>query len=428
MKHINTLVPCGRAYSTALLVLTLCAACLAGPGVSAAARQSYEQPPTLRASELLPPDMRAGPLFQVDDQVPTDGLTGHYTLRSQWGPFVAAGRELLRIRIAELPAIQQLEKVSGSQVFLDGVSRAAAKPVEAAANMVANPVQTLTNLPAGMSRFFDRVALGAQQITQAATDSSKDDSQRAEAAVSRIGSATITALGFEQTRRQLAKSLKVDPYTTNPVLAEKLTDVAWVSFSGRLAVNTLVSVFVPASIAVSATSITSDLVYDTPTADLVVMNKQKMLAMGATEAQAQALLDNPWYSLSVLTSLVTELERLSGVAGQPEVIALAATARNEEEARFLSASVRLLARSNAGGTPISQVAGRGTVIGIAPNGAVVVPAPVEYVSWTERIGGFAQRQDLRAGKRSIRLTGKMSKMAQKGFTGLDWTVREVPSP
>ena len=28
----------------------------------------------------------------------------------------------------------------------------------------------------------------------------------------------------------MAKSLGVDPYTTNPVLAQKLTDTAWVAF------------------------------------------------------------------------------------------------------------------------------------------------------------------------------------------------------
>jgi hypothetical protein len=73
-----------------------------------------------------------------------------------------------------------------------------------------------------------------------------------------VGDVTITALGFEQVRRQLAKQLGADPYTTNPVLAQKLTDVAWVAFSARLGVNTLMSVAVPGSTLISLTSITSD--------------------------------------------------------------------------------------------------------------------------------------------------------------------------
>jgi hypothetical protein len=344
------------------------------------------------------------------------------------GTFVVSGRELLRIRIAELPAIQQLEAMSKSQVFLDAMGRAAVKPIESASEIVTDPVGTLTSIPSGISRLFDRVSLGAQKITQTGSDSTKSDSQRAEATMSRVGSATINALGFEQERRQLARSLGVDPYTTNQVLAGKLTDIAWVAFSGRVTVNAAVSAFVPASMAISGTSFTHDLVYDKSAADLIVMNKQRMLAMGAPEAQTEALLNNRWYSLSVLTALVIELDQLSGVTGKPEVIGLAAGAKNEEEARFFAAGVHLLARLNVTGTPLSKVAGRGTVIGITLGGATIVPAPVDYISWTERIGRFAERSDVKVKGRSIWLTGKISALAQRGFTRLGWTLQTAPIP
>lgn len=401
----------------------------AGPGhLQAAATPPFEKPPVLRAADILPPEMRSGPLFQVDEQVPTDGLLGHFTLRSKLGTFVVPGRELLRIRISELQAIDQLEQMSKSQVFVEALGRSAAKPLESAQQIITHPVDTLAGLPSGVSRLFDRVSLGARKITEAATDPSKNGSQRAEEAASRVGSATITALGFEQGRRQLAKSLGVDPYTTNPVLSQKLTDIAWVFFSGRLAVNTLTTVLVPASLAISGTSITRDLVYDTPSADLIVKNKQRLLALGATEAQAQALLNNRWYSLTVLTSLVTELERLSGVGGRPDLISLAAIAGNEEEARFFAAGVQILAQLHATTMPISRVIGQGTVIGFTADGAIVVPAQVDYVSWTERAGRFAERPDLKAKQRGIWLTGKMSASARNGFTKLRWTLNAVSLP
>src|SRR5262249_9190403 len=159
------------------------------------------------------------------------------------------------------------------------------------------------------------------------------------------------------------------------------------------------SAFVPASVAISGTSFTHDLVYDTPSADLVVLNKQKVLAMGASEAQAQALLANRWFSLSVLTALVTDLERLGGVQGRRGGIARAGTGGEEEEARFLAPAVHLLARSNVTGVPLKSVAARGTVIGITSGGLLVVPAPVDYLAWTERVGRFAERPDLRAARR-----------------------------
>jgi hypothetical protein len=400
-----------------------------GVGIPAAlAQPPFQAPPVLSARELLPRDMLAGPHFQVDDRVPTDGLLGHFTLRSGFGTFVAPGRELLRIRIAELPAIQHLEATSQTDVFLQAAGRAAEKPVEAVESLITDPVDTIQGIPAGISRFFDRVELGAKRIEQSASDPTKSEQQRVQESAQRIGSATITALGFEQVRRQLAKGLAVDPYTTNPVLSKKLTDTAWVAFSGRLGVNLLFSAFVPGSTAISGLSFTHDLVYDTPAADLIVLNKQKMVAMGASDAQAQALLNNRWFSLSVLTALVTELERLGGVGGRPYVLALAATATKEEEARFLAAAVHVLARLHVGGVPIRRVITRGTVIGITPDGAVVVPAPVDYLSWTDRAGAFAARADLRAARRGLWLTGRMSGAAQQGFAARGWTVHDVTLP
>ena len=422
MVRINALGLSSRAVviTLALVGAWLCAV------EAMAAQPPYETPPILNAKQLLTPDMLAGPLFRVDDQVPTDGYMGHFTLRSDLGTFTVPSRDLLRFRIAELPAIQQLEQTSKSEVFLAGAANAAKRPVESAMNIVTDPVGTAQSLPAGIGRFFDRVELGATAIGQAATDSSKSGDQKAQETAQRVGDVTITALGFEQVRRQVAKGLGVDPYTTNPVLAQKLTDVAWVAFSGRLTVNTLMSVAVPGSTLISLTSMTSDLVYDTPKADLMVLNQQKMIRMGASEELAQALLKNRWYSLSVLTTLVTELERLAGVKGRAEVITLATTVTNEQEARFLAVSTQLLAKLNVTGVPLKEVAARGTVVGITTDGAIVVPAPVDYLSLTESIARLAERPDLRASKRGIWLTGRMSAFAQEGISRLGWSLQEAP--
>ena len=150
----------------------------------------------------------------------------------------------------------------------------------------------------------------------------------------------------------------------------------WVAFSARLGVDLLMSAAVPGSTFISLTSITSDPVYDTPKADLIVPNQQKLMRMGASEALAGALLKNRWYSLTVLTTLVTELERLAGVKGRSEIISLAATAANEEkEARSLAASVQLLARLNVTEVPLRALVARRTVVGVTSNGALGLPRP-----------------------------------------------------
>ena len=79
-------------------------------GVSSA--EEFERPPTLPARQLAPVSLLSGNGFHVNNQVPTDGLLAHYTIQSDVGVFQANSTEMLKIRIAEIPAIQELTKTS----------------------------------------------------------------------------------------------------------------------------------------------------------------------------------------------------------------------------------------------------------------------------------------------------------------------------
>jgi hypothetical protein len=154
---------------TALVTVVGCAVVLGIMGPHPVQAQTPTEPPqVLSARYLLPPDLLAGPRFRVDDRVATDGYMGRYTLLSEVGTFTVVSRDLLKIRIAELAAIEQLEATSKTDVFLSGAARAAERPVQAVVNIVTNPVGTVESLPGGISRFFDRVEMGGKAIEQAA--------------------------------------------------------------------------------------------------------------------------------------------------------------------------------------------------------------------------------------------------------------------
>jgi hypothetical protein len=53
-----------------------------------------------------------------------------------------------------------------------------------------------------------------------------------------------------------------------------------------------------------------------------------------------------------------------------------------------------------------------------------VTAPVDYVAWTARAGGFAAREDLKAQSRTVWLSGRMSLRAAKEFKARGWKVDE----
>ena len=139
----------------------------------------YEKPPTLPAKDIVPAAIRSGKGYKIDDKVPTDGLLGRYTIRSAVGTFPALGLEMLSVRVSELPAIQHLQGVSRSKVFLTAARGAAEKPVKAAVNIVTHPKETLQGLPAGVGRFFDRVQSGANRMIDAASSADSDEKRAA---------------------------------------------------------------------------------------------------------------------------------------------------------------------------------------------------------------------------------------------------------
>jgi hypothetical protein len=394
------------------------------PQIASAHRpEEFEGPPFVPATELAPSGLIAGNGFRVDSPVPTDGLMALFVIRSNAGNFNAPGLEMLRIRVAELPAIAKLQETSKTGVFARSLAKNAIRPVTAAGQMVLNPVDTVKGLPGGVQRFFGRVGAGAQNLAQAATDSDQNGGDRATTMTSRIGNTTKDILGYEQERRELAKQLDVDPYTTNPVLVPLLDEIAQVAFTAHAGVNLAITATVPGATAITGVRMVSNWVWDTPRADLIVRNRKALKEMGVSDEAIHAFMQNSAFPLSVETNFVESLSALSRIPGALDAVALAATAQSEMQARFITDTVSMLGRYNVR-TPLSSISAKGTVVARDRNGTLIVPAPVDYVSWTKRISYFAHRPDLAAPRRIALVTGQLSPMARRNFKQLGWTVYE----
>src|SRR5262249_54758122 len=255
-----------------------------------------------------------------------------------------------------------------------------------AGQMVMHPVDTVTGIPAGVGRFFGRVGLGATKIKEAATEPEEDSgADRARETAARTGQATRDVFGYEQERRGLAKRLHVDPYTSNPVLSKQLDDFALTAFRAHVGVTTTMSVFIPGSIAITATRVVSTMVWDTPRADLIVQNGKTLEQIGVPADDIKTFRNNNVFPLSVKTAFVANLQRLSGIPGATGAVAVANTLESEQQARFLTDAVGMLARYHETQTPLAQLITKGIIIGRDRNGTIVVDAPVDYVCWTPRI-------------------------------------------
>ena len=392
--------------------------------MTARGQSGFETEPVLKAKDLVAPELLKGPHFTVDDRVPVKGFLAYFTIRSDYGTFEAHGIHMFQIRVKEVYALAQLDDMSKTKEFAEAAGRAIARPVTSTVHMLVNPVETMEGFPGGVTRLWDRIKLGSEKVAEAATAPGASGGQKVADVSERVGGITVTALGYEKERRDLAKGLGVDPYTTNPILSKKLSDMAWVAFSGRFGIQAAMSVLVPYSMAMSAVTITNTTVYDTPQGDLINKAQAIFAETSASEAQVQALMKNKQYSLSVLTALAQGLQRLQGVNGLASIVDFAAAAKTQDETRFVAGSVNILARYHESVAPITVTMAPGPIIARTTNGTLVVPAAVDYVAWTERIGRMAQRDDLKTPDRTSWLSGQMSTRARKEFTARGWEVDE----
>jgi hypothetical protein len=395
--------------------------------VSAGPTGGFERPPVVSAKDLVSPRLLTGKGFQVDDKVPTDGAMGTFTIRAaanvfreDAGTYQVRSRELLELRLAEIPAILKLDEVSKTGTFVKAMAASGARPLEAGWNIATNPAEAVSGLPSGIGRLFDRVETGAGNLWNAPSGSG---------GVEQAGAVTADALGYEQERRKLAHELGVDPYTTNPILSRKLDQIAWVSFAGRLTVSAAISVAVPGSMIITGIQTMDTLVWDTPRGDLVVRVQKKLEELNVPRDQIDCVSHNPAIPLSLQVSVAENLGRLSGATGRETAVKLLCGVLTESQARFIATAVRMLADYHEKKKPITAVAVHGPVIARDRDGTLLLPAPVDYLSWTERMAAFATNPDfLGTPQRTLWITGKASARARRELTANGWTVEQEVSP
>ncbi|MFO1315795.1 MAG: hypothetical protein U1F58_09330 [Burkholderiales bacterium] len=421
------------------LAAMLAAATLVAPGPGAAqAKPAFEPAPTLAGSELAPASLLKGPLHTVAEPVHLDGYFGRFVIESKFGSFTVLGVNMLGVRVNELQAIEALQQVQQSQAFQDALARSAAAPVRFAQSAVTNPVQTVENVGQGLGTVLGRIGFLAQSGIQSVADASADRSNPpppSQAAPPPDGESVPTGFmgdpfGFNRARREWAKSLNVDPYTTNPVLRPLLDQVAAASFAGSFAVNTaLGAVSMPANLVVEFDTTVRDQVWNQPASDLARQNEATLLGLGVAGRTTRDFLRNRWFTPSLQTALVTALAKFGAVDGMEAVIRVASEMQGETRARFLIESVRMLAQYHAREARITKLRMSNLVpVAVAADGTLVAAAAVDYVYWDRNTAEFAQRPDLKAKRRVLLVAGTASPAAQQAFAKAGLALRTGGRP
>jgi hypothetical protein len=424
--------------STGLVILAVLVASSSG----SAEDLLYEDPPILEASSILSPEIVRGEYHRVVEAVASDGYLNSFTILSDFGTFEAYGELMLAIRIQEIEALAELDKLSRTDVFTDAVAKAAMGQVETVKQFADKPVETVKGVPGGVKRMFKRAKWNVEEGVEVAKDlTSKDSEESAEREekstsektkeLAREGAEASEKyakkyFGVSKAERRWAEKLGVDPYTSNDVLMREIKKVGKVDAAGRFGVRFAPIPRIPG---VSYIQDVNKLVWSTHPRELRELNLKHLLAMGASEDAANGLLDSPWYSPSAQTYLVALLSDLDGVEDRVVALELAVAAGSRDEARFFVQAVTMVAEFHRSQTPIDRLVGGARFpAGLTADSRLVFLVPIDDIFWTEGIAEAAEGRYEEAGRgtdvagREVWFRGGVSARCREELEERGWLV------
>ena len=413
-----------------------------------------EVEPVVDAVSLVQPALLSGPDFSVDPHVELRGYMAHFMLDTKVGPLNADSVEILADREAELPAIDAIEKVTRSDAFVKAAGAKFVATGAALGKIVLHPIDTVLGIPAGVARYFgnkikkvatqaqtasDRVAreLGTSGNPYPADQGPMTDARGGDdgggrkrekhwySSVTREAEREIKRqLKYSEVKRTLAKELGIDPYTGNPYVQERLSELAWVGTGGNFsATGALGAVGGVGATVLSNGGKINEVVWKLSPDDLRARNNERLRAYCRDELLMRQFLRRGVFSPTLQTGLVDALDQLKPAGGGDALLELGMTAHSELESRFVVNALRMTAkylRDRAHGGLLRPI-GAGLAYEAADH-ELVLPLPVDYLSWTSEVRDFLDRGEFRVTNKTVLIGGGASLTARRALTERGWNI------
>ncbi len=378
---------------------------------------SYEQPVTLKASELLPKALLSGPDYTIDERVDNDGYMNIYTIKSKFGDMRVVSTPLVSKRVNEIRAIAEIDKISKTAEFARGIAKAGTDVVGGAVKLVTSPVDTVTTGASSVQKLFWR---GDDIVSNDAKSYAED-------------SKVESLIGFSKTKREYSHALNVDVYSRNPLLKKPLDQLTWAGYSGDMAGTLAMSAVgggAGVALSVAGWANTLDSVFrDTSPGDLRIKNYKQLAAMGVRKPLADRFIANGYYTPREQTLLVDALSSINAVKERAEFIRFAALSDSGDISEFRQRQARMYAAYDKDIAPLKRFIPIGQIAGaLNQKGVVILNVPLDYLVWTAEMAKVVETINQQIDKlpgvkgTELRLTGSLTPMARKSLKEMGWTV------
>ena len=440
------------------------------------------EPDEVPAVDLAEPALLSGPLHTVAPCARVVGHMAHFRIDTRFGPLAADSLDLLRIRVAELPAVEELERASHIGLAGRAAEDSARRIGSTVESVATRPVETLRELPAGALRFFQHKLDDLAEALQETGDQAGQRLAGAGEAYDRVSTRPGVVLheppadawwerggnrlwrlgknwiGYGDARRTWAQRLGVDPYSSNPLLNERMDSLAWAALAGDKAVGLATGQLgSTAGEVIGAARRINRMVWELPPAEVRRRNDQRLAALGCGEPERRRFLRNGRFTPTLQTALVDALVELQPASGCVDVVELAAALDVELEVRYLVDALSMLAAlgitdaelrlvgaapvlvhpvpaappdtgaATARATPRREPGALETLAEAAaqaPRTRLVLPLPVDRLEWSEPTAAFFDVPAFRVVDKQALIAGSATQNALQGLTRRGWEIAE----
>ncbi len=434
-----------------LLFAGLLSGMLLSPLVPAANAQDvkYDQKLKLNLNSVLPDSLIKGRHYSIDQIVHSDGYMNKYIVRSEFGNAEVRGTYFLIKYLTEIDALAYINSNYGSiQVVQDSVGKTAeglvTGPVKAAqklydtASNTEKLEQTVKSVPGGIANLFRMAADTAGSVADFAYKTGKsaisvsDNPDRKkevdyDSGLQMIEKGALDLIGYNKSYRELARNLKVDPYTENKLLLSELRRVASLKTTVDLG-----SKFVPSLYSIPEVGVTNKYLgyadraatYEDPK-EVDKLNRKILDSLGYSSEEKkkgsiEQLFKNHNFSPPMRNEIASSLHKLQQINQADSLLFVASQAKSREAAQFYVQSIRKLADLSANGVVMKDFVSDVILpAAITDKGSLIVPLPVDYLFWTPEVSeifSYFEKKAKSQGnikKTELIVAGKVSPKARK---------------
>ena len=402
---------------------TVTLAVMAVVSAAVATPQSWDKPRDFKASQILTETEKKGPHHSVDKKVKVEGFYFVFSLKTDFGDLKPVGRDVLKKRIKETAALEALNEVSKTGVFLESAGRSAESMGKGLVHVAKDPKGTAKGLGAGIKRFGVNLGRKSKRVAEDVTDDDDDEKEKTSTG-EQAENVADSLLGVNTSARVWAQKLQVDPYSRNPILQKTLLEIAKIDAAGGIALK----VVVPIPTAVSTTSSVGGLVWSKDPEELRKTNEAGLKAVGVSEDVSGKFFRNDHFTLTDQTRFVAALTAVKA-KGLADYVDTARHADNPREALFFVESAEMLELQHSQAA-VKQILTDSRAMVAASGGRAFALLPIDYLAWTKPVSESATEIAERAKKElgtsglEMRLTGQASSRSRTGLQAIGWNLKE----